>query len=74
MKRSIVTSLVVVMMSCVMCSAQQRRPGDFRQDVELKVGDPAPDFDLKKLHGMGNVKLSTFKGKRPVVLIFGSYT
>ena len=41
---------------------------------DLKVGDAAPDFDLKRLDGKGTVKLSSFKGKQPVVLIFGSYT
>ncbi|NOZ24137.1 MAG: redoxin domain-containing protein [Planctomycetes bacterium] len=54
--------------------AQARRKGDFRRDVTLKVGDPAPDFNLKRLHDKGKVRLSSFRGKRPVVLIFGSYT
>lgn len=34
----------------------------------LNVGDPAPDFNLNQ------VRLSAFQGKKPVVLIFGSYT
>jgi len=40
-----------------------------------KVGDKAPDFELPML-GMKDtkVKLSSFAGKQPVALIFGSYT
>ena len=40
-----------------------------------KVGDQAPDFELPML-GMKDqkVKLSSFAGRQPVVLIFGSYT
>lgn len=40
----------------------------------LKVGDMAPDFSLPRVKGAGEVKLSSFRGKRPVVLIFASYT
>ena len=40
----------------------------------LKVGDPAPDFTLPAVDGKETVTLSAFKGKRPVVLIFASYT
>lgn len=47
---------------------------DRPREGKLKVGDPAPDFTLRRLKGKDKVKLSSFKGKRPVVLIFGSYT
>jgi hypothetical protein len=40
----------------------------------LHVGDPAPDFTLPVLHGDRAVTLSDEYRKRPVVLIFGSYT
>ncbi|HEY1679275.1 MAG TPA: hypothetical protein VGG04_16275 [Candidatus Sulfotelmatobacter sp.] len=41
----------------------------------LHLGDPAPDFTLNKLDKTGSVQLSAFAAqKRPVVLIFGSYT
>lgn len=40
----------------------------------VKTGDPAPDFTLPLLKGDQSVTLSSFKDKRPVVLIFGSYT
>lgn len=43
-----------------------------------KVGDTAPDFDLPFAGATKDdtktVKLSSFAGKRPVALIFGSYT
>jgi hypothetical protein len=37
-------------------------------------GKPAPDFQLKTVDGKKEVKLSSFTGKKPVALIFGSYT
>ncbi|MBM3726094.1 MAG: hypothetical protein FJW40_11790 [Acidobacteria bacterium] len=40
----------------------------------LQEGDPAPDFDLERLDKTSRVRLSAFRGSRPVVLIFGSYT
>jgi hypothetical protein len=39
----------------------------------LHVGDPAPDFRLRTLDKTGDVSLSSFRGSKPVVLIFGSY-
>ncbi len=39
-----------------------------------QVGDVAPDFTLPKHDGTANVKLSDSFGKRPVVLVFGSFT
>jgi len=40
----------------------------------LHVGDPAPDFHLRTLDKTSEVSLSSFRGSKPVVLIFGSYT
>ena len=40
----------------------------------LHVGDGAPDFDLERLDKSARVRLSAFRGSRPVVLVFGSYT
>jgi hypothetical protein len=40
----------------------------------LAVGDAAPDFDLETLDKSAHVRLSSFQGQKPVVLIFGSYT
>jgi hypothetical protein len=39
-----------------------------------KVGDPAPDFELKLLASKELFKLSDNFGKRPTVLIFHSFT
>lgn len=39
-----------------------------------KVGDVAPDFALQDPEGGVAVRLSDFRGKRPVALVFGSYT
>jgi hypothetical protein len=49
---------------------------------ELAVGDEAFDFELPRYDFSGGgaeaagstVRLSAFRGRRPVVLIFGSYT
>jgi hypothetical protein len=40
----------------------------------LKIGDPAPDFVLKEAASSKTVRLSSFRGKEPVVLVFGSHT
>jgi len=40
----------------------------------LKVGDPAPDFNLPTADQQSAVALASFRRRRPVVLIFGSYT
>ncbi len=48
------------------------RPGTGK--AALKAGDPAPDFTLKTLDGKTSVTLSSFKDKKAVALIFGSYT
>jgi hypothetical protein len=50
---------------------------DWQQSNDLqapKVGDLAPDFELQDPSGTKLVRLSDFRGKRPVALIFGSYT
>ena len=40
----------------------------------LQPGDMAPDFRLQKLHSPESVQLASFRGQKPVALIFGSYT
>ena len=40
----------------------------------LQVGDAAPGFALQTPDKKRIVRLSDFAGKRPVVLVFGSYT
>lgn len=41
---------------------------------ELEVGDQAPDFSLRTADRSGHVQLSSFRGRQPVTLVFGSYT
>ena len=45
-------------------------------DSELKVksGDLAPDFTLYDIEGRESITLSDFRGKKPVALVFGSFT
>ena len=66
--------------------AQRRRPRKRRDPI--KVGQVAPDFELPKLKSvlantkdgkvdedkLEKVKLSAFRGKRPVCLLFTSCT
>jgi hypothetical protein len=39
-----------------------------------RVGEMAPDFALETTNHSGTVQLSSFRGQKPVVLVFGSYT
>lgn len=43
-------------------------------DAGPKAGERAPDFTLKAQDGKSQVTLSRLIGKRPLVLVFGSYT
>lgn len=39
-----------------------------------KLGDPAPDFELSDVNGENTITVSQFRGKKPVALVFGSFT
>jgi hypothetical protein len=39
-----------------------------------KVGDVAPDFKLYDVSGSNMMRLSDYRDKQPVALVFGSYT
>jgi len=45
-----------------------------RDETGPRVGEEAPDFFLKRMGSEERVRLSSFKGKRPVAIAFGSYT
>jgi hypothetical protein len=45
-----------------------------RETLAPAVGAEAPDFELPMLESGGRVRLSAFRGRKPVALIFGSYT
>ncbi len=56
---------------------RQTRPTGLQQgprEGELKPGDLAPDFSLEPPGGGAPVTLSSFRGRQPVALVFGSYT
>ncbi len=40
----------------------------------LRPGDLAPDFNLTASDKKSRVRLSSLRGRKPVVLVFGSYT
>ena len=39
-----------------------------------KEGDEAPDFELWDSSGENPIRLSAFRGTKPVALVFGSFT
>ena len=45
-----------------------------RDEMGPAAGTIPPDFELKRLDADERVRLSNFKGQRPVALAFGSYT
>ena len=53
-------------------SEDMRKKRNF--SAALKVGDEAPLFTLKALHGEETFELGSHRGEKPVVLFFGSYT
>jgi hypothetical protein len=53
---------------------RQEMRGQSQEAGGPNVGQEAPDFTLRTLDGDRTVKLSDFRGKKPVVLVFGSYT
>lgn len=52
----------------------QRSAGSAARSEAPQAGQPAPEVTLRKLDSDQTVKLSQFRGKKPVLLIFGSYT
>ncbi len=74
----LMTLSVVFMLGIAAAEAQPsgrgRGKGKHGPDKAPKIGDVAPNFKLKSLDGKSETELATFKGEKPVVLIFGSYT
>jgi cytochrome oxidase Cu insertion factor (SCO1/SenC/PrrC family) len=64
MKTIVLATLSILLSGAVLVSGQQSAPS-----TPLKVGDPAPDFTLSN-HNGEPVSLSSFKGKKNVVLAF----
>jgi hypothetical protein len=55
-------------------AAQPQRSVGRQQPAGPRIGDRAPDFKLNTKDRQQEVQLSSFKGQRPVVLVFGSFT
>ncbi len=79
MQFTLILSLMLVIVAVGMLArqshagrAQRRKPS--RTDGAPKVGEMAPTFKLMSLDGKNETDLASFRGKRPVVLFFGSYT
>lgn len=76
--RWIAAALAIFFVSPILAE-QKQRPGrqqrSRRQAADqVKEGQMAPDFQLETVDGRRKVRLSSFKKKKPVALIFGSYT
>src|SRR4029450_13689674 len=65
MRNAVIFAAVLMMSSAA--NGQTPAAGAQAPAVELKVGDPAPDFTLQASDGK-TYKLSDFKGKQAVVL------
>ena len=61
-----------------MFNIQSRRKSKAWQErfdaLAPKPGDIAPDFELRDASGENPINLSDFQGRKPVALIFGSFT
>jgi hypothetical protein len=60
-------------------ASQEGRRNRVEQGEGIEPGKPAANFKLKKLKAKPDektevVELASFAGKKPVLLIFGSYT
>ena len=53
---------------------EHKRWQEAQEKKAPKAGDLAPDFTLLDSTGEKQVTLSDFRGRRPVVLVFGSFT
>ncbi len=58
------------------CASTKGRMGrrHRRPDRAPALATQAPNFTLKTLKGEREVELASFRGAKPVVLVFGSYT
>lgn len=54
--------------------ARRLRPHEDESNARAACGQPAPDFTLPAADGSGTITLSSYRGDRPVALIFGSFT
>ncbi len=74
----VVLTLVLLMAVGVAFAGQglseRARRMKLEKKVQLKAGYMAPIIKLKSLDGKEETDLKKLRGKKPVVLLFGSYT
>jgi hypothetical protein len=78
-KRLLLTKELQTLGACDMSATIKNRASGTswqkRYDAKApRAGDLAPDFELSDVDGANPVRLSSFKGEKPVALIFGSFT
>ena len=66
--------LILGLMAVDYKSAAAQRRGQRGPDNAPKVGDTAPAFKLGSADGKSETDFASFRGVRPVVLFFGSYS
>ena len=72
-KSLLVVLLLFVLVFIPVSAASQR--GRFKGDAGApKKGDVAPTFTLNTLDGKKEVDIAKLIGRKPIILIFGSYT
>jgi hypothetical protein len=64
----------IAMLKIIRARNQQRAWQKRYDSLAPKEGDVAQDFELYDTDGKNSIRLSDFMGKKPVALIFGSYT
>ena len=74
----------VILSAIILCAEEPARPVSAKAKAvmkemghgegTLKPGDMAPDFKLRRVKSKKKLRLSAFRGKKPVALVFGSYT
>ena len=65
---------VAVSTAATVALAVQEWGRERKHDGARRIGDEAKTFKLKSMDGKSESDLASFRGKRPVVLFFGSYT
>ena len=73
-KKSTLVVLLLFVLVLIPVSASSRRERFNRDDGAPKKGDVAPTFSLKTLDGKKEFDIARLIGRKPIILIFGSYT
>jgi len=71
----LLTSCLLLAAESLLAAPPRERNRAGRTPDKVKPGDFAPDFTLPKMgEKKSKITLSSFRGKQPVALVFGSYT